>query len=343
MKSYQAILRLFLLLGFIVAVASPSRSWANGQCPAIGYSSSCAVLITITPTGRLIFQTDPNVGPYDGSDDTLVGVLNQSGATVSAINLSGNGIFGFDGDGANGGSYAGPGTSFTVQNANTGTVNFTQDLNDGGFLWFSLEGPPSAVRLASSVTIDPGHGYDCASVHQPVGAVGVTNYPASNPPAGFLHEDDLTVAVSNSLAPILSGAGYTVSLTKTDATSCPTFHERGAIANKSHSNIYVSVHFNAPRSFLPGLEGIYTTAKADSQTLASDLQTNVSSATGLSAWILTDGTADAVLKPTVTRMTAAIIEVARLSGSQENFAHNPANATVAAGGIKSGIDAFINQ
>ena len=41
-----------------------------------------------------------SVGPFDGSDDTLVGVYNNSGATVSTIGLTATtDIFGFDGDG----------------------------------------------------------------------------------------------------------------------------------------------------------------------------------------------------------------------------------------------------
>src|SRR5205085_3915177 len=113
-------------------------TWANGSCPATQNSSSCSVLITILPTGALKIEVDPSVGPYDGADDTLVGVVNASGATVYGITLTGSGIFDFDGDGAFGGgaSYAGPGTSFTIQDVNSGTVNFDNGLPNKGFIYF---------------------------------------------------------------------------------------------------------------------------------------------------------------------------------------------------------------
>src|SRR5258708_5614499 len=76
------------------------------QCPPIGLSAGCAFLITINPDGSLTFQSDPSIPPFDGVEDELIGVLNRSGATVYGISLSGPGIFGFDGDGANSGNYA---------------------------------------------------------------------------------------------------------------------------------------------------------------------------------------------------------------------------------------------
>src|SRR5258706_1273012 len=112
------------LFAIVLAIGSYAPgAWANGACPAIGQSSSCSVLITIQPNGQLTFQVDALVPPYDGEEDVLVGVINRSGATVYGIQLSGNGIFDFDGDGAGVGTYAGPNTSFTVQDVNTGTVN----------------------------------------------------------------------------------------------------------------------------------------------------------------------------------------------------------------------------
>src|SRR5712691_8417562 len=74
-----------------------------GQCPAIGASPSCAILIEFTDSGINIFK-DLSVGPYDGIEDTLVGVQNDSSATVGKIALSGVGtsgfpIFEFDADG----------------------------------------------------------------------------------------------------------------------------------------------------------------------------------------------------------------------------------------------------
>jgi hypothetical protein len=44
-------------------------------------------------------KADPTLGPYDGLDETLIGVLNQSPAVVPSLALSGSGIVSFDGDG----------------------------------------------------------------------------------------------------------------------------------------------------------------------------------------------------------------------------------------------------
>ena len=88
----------------VVAVFAPAaeaspQSPPFSECPLVGDSASCEALIDITSSGVTIY-TDPTIGPYDGADDELIGVLNQSGASVSSFGLSSpNGIYGFDGDG----------------------------------------------------------------------------------------------------------------------------------------------------------------------------------------------------------------------------------------------------
>ena len=337
-----------------IVVSSSSTALAIGQCPAIGQSTSCSILITIKPNGSLTFQTDPSVRPFDGIEDVLVGVTNQSGATVFGISLTGSDIFGFDGDGVgtfigNQGptGYEGPGTSFSPINANRGTVNFTNGLDDTRFIWFSLEGAPTQVRLSQRVTIDPGHGSNCGAVHQAVGAVGVTDYPASSPPAGKLKEDNLTVAVAIQLNSRLQNEGFDVHLTKSNPVSCPTLLERGAIANKARSNIFVSIHYNAPRFNFFGIGSgtitLYNSAKSSSKTLADLTAPAVSSAVGVSNRGSEARDDLAVLKPTVSRMTAVLVEVGRLSAPDEDIIHNPASIGHASSGIDSGINAFLNQ
>jgi hypothetical protein len=44
-------------------------------CPAFGSDTACGAIITVTPTGATVMQT--GMGPYDGSDDTLIGVANM--------------------------------------------------------------------------------------------------------------------------------------------------------------------------------------------------------------------------------------------------------------------------
>ncbi len=53
------------------------------ECPAVGYDTSCETLIDITGSGVTVLN-DPTQGPFEGSDDTLVGVLNESSAEITA-------------------------------------------------------------------------------------------------------------------------------------------------------------------------------------------------------------------------------------------------------------------
>lgn len=316
------------------------------QCPSIGLSPSCAVLIVINPDGSLKELTDPSVPPFDGVEDTLVGVLNSSGATVFGISLTGPDIFGFDGDGAGpGGSYAGPGTSFTVTNANSGVVNFSNGLNDKQSLWFSLEGSPSQVRLASTVTLDPGHGtINCPKGR--TGATGPTNYPASNPPAGHLLEYVLAFNMATTAKAQLTALGYQVVLTKSTVNACPTYSERTSLANKAHSNMFVSIHLDGvANQNVHGSAALYNSGKSSAQTLAQFLVDQISSSIG----VTNNGTKIrndlAVLKATQSRMTAALAEVATLTnvGGDEDVVHNPANVTRAGNAIASAVNSFVNR
>ena len=351
MKNCALIRSVTLLAVFAIATLLHQKSWANGQCPAIGYSPSCAALITINPNGSLKIQVDPSVPPYDGADDSLVGVINNSGASVFGIKLTGPNIFGFDYDGAFGGNYAGPGTSFTNQDANTGIVNFTgaNGLENGSFAYFSLEGLPTGIKLASTVTLDPGHGTDCAAVSQLVGSVGSKVYPATSPPAGPLKEDELTVNVATLLQPLLAADSFTVNMTKTAVAACPTFLERTKIANDARSNLFVSVHFDAPATGIvgllksPGSLGIYNSAKSSAATLAQLVATNTAATLGVSNRGVKVDNSLAVLKTTSSRMTSIIIEVARLSAPDDDIVHASGATARAAAGIRAGISAFINQ
>lgn len=348
-SSFATCLKILSLLA--TALLFNGNSWAIGPCPAVGQSPSCAALITINPNGSLKIQVDASVPPYDGVEDSLVGVINNSGASVFGIKLTGQDIFGFDGDGAFGGSYAGPNTSFSIQDAGTGIVNFTgpNGLENGKFAYFSLEGPPTGIKLSSTITIDPGHGTACAAVSQLVGAIGSKAYPANSPPAGPLKEDDLTVAVSSLLQPLLNSDSFTVKMTKTAVSSCPTFLERTEVANNARSNIYLSIHFDAPATGVlgilksPGSLGIYNSAKTSAATLAQLVVNNTASSMGVNNRGSKVDNSLAVLKPTTSRMTAIIIEVARLSSPDDDIIHTSGATARAANGIRAGINAFINQ
>ncbi len=138
------------------------------QCPAVGLDTGCQVLITIGSGGKLSFAVDGSQSAYDGVEDVLVGVWNNSGTTQASISLTGSGIFGFDGDGACSSGYLncsgtsaptgyegydnlGNFNSFNVTDTNTGSVVFGGGgLAAGGTAFFSLEGNPNAINGVST-------------------------------------------------------------------------------------------------------------------------------------------------------------------------------------------------
>jgi hypothetical protein len=142
----------------IRAASSPSGTPSPPfqECPAIGDDQSCGILIYVTDSGATVL-TDPSQGPYDGGDDTLVGVVNASDKAITSLSLSSDtDIFGFDGDGictysgwpAQSGcpygptGYEGPGTQLDANGSDSGKVVFTNTLSPGGVAYFGLEDSP---------------------------------------------------------------------------------------------------------------------------------------------------------------------------------------------------------
>jgi hypothetical protein len=147
---------LTLLCAFAVPTCAQTPPF--NQCPAAGLDTSCRILIVYNADGSRRIFTDPNVSPtYDGIDDTLIGVLNNSPNPISSVPLKGDGdIFGFDGDGICSPSispnppgcpfgptgYEGPGVSFGSISADltSGVANFNPPLRaNGGSGYFGLE------------------------------------------------------------------------------------------------------------------------------------------------------------------------------------------------------------
>ncbi len=120
-----------------------------------GVATDCNLVITFNANGSI--STSGPGGNYDGSEDALVGVINNSGHTLSAFNISGSGIFSLmetgpsgDGIGAYIGStnaldttwYGGPYAWFTGIVGDMGTVNFAGGgIANGHTSFFSLEEP----------------------------------------------------------------------------------------------------------------------------------------------------------------------------------------------------------
>jgi len=176
------------LLGVISGTASASNPLTAPftECPAIGAAPSCDILLDVNANRSISVSGDSSVGPYDGSDDSLVGIVNNSSSPVQAITVSGpnSGLAGFDGDGictyATGGTtggsgagftgdsycdaqqlsgtdpedYAGPDNTFTLDpnSQNDVEVDFTgKGLAPGQVTYFGLEGALNAATITSRV------------------------------------------------------------------------------------------------------------------------------------------------------------------------------------------------
>jgi len=94
------------LVGTLVAVAiafsivPSAQAQPFGQCPAVDADTSCQFLITITNTGQSAAQ-DLGQGPYEASDDSLIGVQNGSSKSIASLPIAspGTSLFGFEADG----------------------------------------------------------------------------------------------------------------------------------------------------------------------------------------------------------------------------------------------------
>jgi RHS repeat-associated protein len=133
------------------------------ECPPVGLDTSCGILLKVTDAGTTVLQ-DSTQPPYDGIEDTLIGVVNLASRSLASIALSSNtNLFGFDGDGLcavtprpagcpfGPTGYEGPNTSFSgiTPNASGGVVNFNPPLGFGETAYFSLEQALSATQVFS--------------------------------------------------------------------------------------------------------------------------------------------------------------------------------------------------
>jgi hypothetical protein len=116
---------------------------SSGDVPFQG----CSALVTVNSDGSmtLVFT------PQGDTEDTLMGVTNNSSKTVWSIFVSGSEPFAFDHDfGLSKGptGYEGPGVTFTIIDPGHGYVNFTGGLAPGKSAYFGLEGAPNAENIS---------------------------------------------------------------------------------------------------------------------------------------------------------------------------------------------------
>ena len=179
-------LKHYLMAGAILSAGAVASGSANtAPCPNINGVTTCNVVITAGPGGSFV-TTVPNPNPYDGSDDNLVGIVNNSGSTITQLSFigsgQGGGLFAFDSDGLQsyvpgaGGAPDGTGYGGKVSSTansdpagandfftnihttavfhDSGTVVFANGIPNGGSAYFSLESPPS-INITPTPTPEP--------------------------------------------------------------------------------------------------------------------------------------------------------------------------------------------
>src|SRR5579859_5185158 len=182
MKWFRMLLATFLVLAALLPSAGPADAASTPSlCPAIGYDTMCGAVVTVTDQGSSMVPTGQL--PYDGQDDTLVGVDNQSKQPIHALEVSSrtNDIFSFDGDGIcanpnptsgkpgiscspntrDPSGYGGPNVYFTniAADGKQGTVNFIVPIPPGGSGYFTLENRlDSTIGCADAINngLSPG-------------------------------------------------------------------------------------------------------------------------------------------------------------------------------------------
>ena len=164
------------------------------ECPAVGHDTSgCELLITVTAVQAMpgigqvasaftVTTSSPDLGPFDGSDDTLIGVLNASSSNLNKVIFAvapSTGTFAFNQDGACKGTgsplasiyspgpaasqclngqfwttdamdYASTGVTFCSFNLSAACVIVGEPagtLPPGGSTWFSLPGAITASEI----------------------------------------------------------------------------------------------------------------------------------------------------------------------------------------------------
>jgi hypothetical protein len=171
-------------LATVTMSTSPAQATLaqTGVCPSdlghvpeggggTGSATDCNGLITFGANNSISTSFGPQTN-YDNIEDALIGIVNNSGGTLTTFNLTcTNGCFGFDGDGIDlyqgTGSgtipnnaqdttgYGGPLVFFTniAANDDSGTVNIIGGLANGSTTYFSLEENVDLNLVASTSSV----------------------------------------------------------------------------------------------------------------------------------------------------------------------------------------------
>jgi hypothetical protein len=197
-------IRVIFLAGCAAACIGATVPSAAGaafpQCPAVELNTGCQFLITVTNTETTV-EADPTQGPYEGSDDALIGIVNNSSKVVNSIPLSAeNELFGFEFDGICSVTKPAPGCVVLAKNSE-GTENPNKgkpcppEVSSCGFP--PPAGEPEGITFPASISIvgrgannDPVTGYE-----------GPTSWFTGIKGSGFFSASSGVVNFSGGLAP----------------------------------------------------------------------------------------------------------------------------------------------
>jgi large repetitive protein len=280
-KGARAIKKISLVFGIVALMTGANSAFAQVQTCAIitagvagggiGVSPTylanqdgranqgCTILITLNADGS-ITTTFPNPSPsYDqGLDDNLIGVVNNTSKTITAVQLTSATvpIFGLEDDGVCGlpgwifsplgpnpncaiatdpHGYGPAGINFTIFNVNSGIVNFGNGgIAPGGNAFFSLEGGnltkivvqviPGLAITKQVAVVGGGAALPGSQLDYLVHVANPTNTPPNFQAASVVITDDLNSAGIGRLtlvnpAPTMNGAAAGVTIVGSQITA----------------------------------------------------------------------------------------------------------------------------
>ncbi len=205
------------IFGAATSNAAPTPPY--NECPNIGndntsggHTGGCEYLIVLNNDGSTSVLHNTNAGgPFDGQDDTLVGILNNSGSSVSNVQLSSStDIFGFDGDGICAVTHHNSGNTPTYGSwpAASASSDTSLDLGQAGCLYGS----------DTSTYAGPGTSFSgySSSNHYKTGTLTLSGGLYTG---GCLAQGQSTYF---SLESSLTGASFSVSSTTSTTVECGT-------------------------------------------------------------------------------------------------------------------------
>lgn len=188
------------------------------------------------------------------------------------------------------------------------------------------------IGMVPTIVIDPGHGGLNLGAHM------------SNP---FCEEKRFTLLTARLVGKYLTQLGYRVVMTRASDTFVSLPH-RVEVANHSHGDLFVSIHFNSSRNPIPqGIEVFFSDTKEEpqraeqSRKLASSVLSRVIRRTKA----VSRGVKKADFYVTrETQMPSVLVEGGFISNAQErSFLKDPRYIEKIARGIVEGIDHYFKR